>query len=178
MEGGLKVDSKKRMMFILEEDYYFITIKILAILKALDCDVKRFEDHRKLGIIFEFIKDEKNFAFLNKLLKNDQLDLFDNEKAVRIFCESKLNISVIKRVLFFLEKQGMIELSRSKKNSNLDVCLKDTKEFTELINEGVLDSDLNRCMTIKKLIPRLKSLKLDTLQKKVFGYSEVTKWED
>ena len=45
------MDSKKRMMFILEEDYYFITIKILSILKALECDKKPFEDYRKLGII-------------------------------------------------------------------------------------------------------------------------------
>lgn len=178
MMGGVTVDSKKRMMFILEEDYYFITIKILAILKSLECDVKPFEDHRKLGIIFEFVKDEKNMAFLSKLLKNDDLDLFDNEKAVKIFCEAKLNISVIKRVLFFLEKKEMIELCRSKKNSNIDVYLKDTKEFNELINEGVLDTDLNRCTSVKKMIPRLNSLKLDTLQKRVFGYSEVTKWED
>ena len=47
------MNSKKRMMFILEEDYYFITIKLLSILKALNCDIKPFEDYRKLGIIFE-----------------------------------------------------------------------------------------------------------------------------
>lgn len=172
------MDNKKRIMFIMEEDYYFIIIKILSTLKALECDVKPFEDHRKLGILFEFVKDEKNFIFLSKLLEKKNLDLFDNEKVVKIFCESRLDVSVIKRVLFFLEKQGMIELSRSLKNSNIDILLKEVKEFTELINDGVLDEDLKRCIAIKKMIPRLRSLKLDSLQKKIFGYSEVMKWED
>ena len=168
------MNSKKRMMFILEEDYYFITIKILSILTALECD----EDHRKLGIIFEFIKDEKNFNFLQKLLNNKELDLFDNERAIKIFCESKLDVSVIKRVLFFLEKQEMLELSRNIKNSNINVTLKKDEKFIELVNEGILDDDLKRCRMVKKLIPRLRSLKLDTLQTKIFGYNEVEKWED
>ncbi len=172
------MNSKKRMMFILEEDYYFITIKILSILTALECDEKPFEDHRKLGIIFEFIKDEKNFNFLQKLLNNKELDLFDNERAIKIFCESKLDVSVIKRVLFFLEKQEMLELSRNIKNSNINVTLKKDEKFIELVNEGILDDDLKRCRMVKKLIPRLRSLKLDTLQTKIFGYNEVEKWED
>lgn len=45
------MNSKKRMMFILEEDYYFITIKILSILIALECNIKPFEDYRRLAII-------------------------------------------------------------------------------------------------------------------------------
>ena len=166
------------MMFILEEDYYFITIKVLSILSVLECDVKPFEDHRKLGIIFEFIKDEKNFNFLQKLLNNSELDLFDNERAIKIFCESKLDVSVIKRVLFFLEKQEMLELSRNIRNSNINVMLKRVDKFDELVNEGILDDDLERCRMVKRLIPRLRSLKLDTLQTKIFGYNEVEKWED
>lgn len=172
------MDSKKRMMYILEDDYYFITIKILSILNALGCEVKPFEDHRKLGIVFEFIKDEKNFIFLHKLLLNENLDLFDNERAVKIFCESKLNVSVIKRVLFFLEKQEMLELTRSQKNSNINILLIKSNKFLDIIDEDVLSDDMERCMAIKKLIPRLRSLKLVTLQNKIFGYSEVTKWED
>lgn len=95
------MDNKKRMMFILEEDYYYITIKILSILRALECDKKSFHDYRKLGIIFEFIKNDNNFRFLSKILTVEQNDLFDNEVKVKIYCDSKLNVAVFKRVLFF-----------------------------------------------------------------------------
>lgn len=172
------MDDKKRMMFILEEDYYFITIKILSILKALGCDKKPFEDYRKLGIIFEFVKNKDNIEFLKKLIEYKEKDIFDNEKVVRLFCDSRLDVSVIKRVLFFLEKQGMIELTRSKRNSNINVMLIETEDLKNLINQGVFNKDLEHCGMVKKLIPQVKRIKLETLQKKVFGYDEVSKWED
>ena len=172
------MESKKRMMFILEEDYYFITIKLLSILKALDCDKKPFEDCRKLGIVLEAIKSEENIIFLQKLIHHSQLNIFDNDKAIKFFCDSRLDVSVIKRVLFFLEKQNMVELTRSIKNSNINVTLKESEAFNNLIEMKILDEDLNRCFTVRKLIPRIRSLKLETLQKKVFGYDEVSKWED
>ena len=172
------MDSKKRMMFILEEDYYFITIKILSVLKALECDKKPFEDYRKLGIIFEFVKSEDNINFLEKLICNRYDDIFDSERAIKIFCDSRLCVAVIKRILFFLDKKEMIELIRSKKNSNIDVKLKNSAKLEELIDLGILDEDLKRCRKVKCLLPRIRSLKLETLQKKIFGYDEVSKWED
>ncbi|MCW6106303.1 hypothetical protein FDA95_12585 [Clostridium botulinum] len=171
------MNSKKRMMFILEEDYYFITIKILSILKALECEVKPFEDYRRLGIIFEFIKNDTNFYFFNKLIKGKKQDIFDNEKAIKIFCDSKLDVSVIKRVLFFLEKQDIVKLQKNTKRSNVDVLLLNNKNINNLIKSGVLKDDLEKVLVIKRAIKRLRSLKIDTLQTKIFGYSEVTKWE-
>ena len=172
------MDSKKRMMFILEEDYYFITIKLLSILKALDCNKKPFEDYRKLGIVLEAIKSEENIRFLQKLIHHSQLNIFDNDKEIKFFCDSRLNVSIIKRVLFFLEKQNMVELTRSVKNSNIDVTLKESKAFNDLIEMKILDEDLNRCFNVRKLIPRIRCFILETMQKKVFGYDEVSKWED
>ena len=104
--------------------------------------------------------------------------IFDNEKSIKIFCDSKLNVSVIKRVLFFLEKQDMIEMRKNPKNSNIDILLKINDKLRSLIETGLLEEDISRCLTIKKLLPRIRSLKLSTLQEKVFGYNEVTKWED
>lgn len=79
------MDNKKRMMFILEEDYYFITIKLLSILKALDCDKKPFEDYRKLGIVLEAIKSEENIIFLQKLIHHSQLNILIMIKRLSFF---------------------------------------------------------------------------------------------
>lgn len=172
------MNSKKRMMFILEEDYYFITIKLLSILKALDCDKKPFEDYRKLGIILEAVKSEENVIFFHRLINQSEQNIFDNEKTIRFFCDSRLNVSVIKRVLFFLEKQNIVEMTRSLKNSNIDITLKESDAFNILSEMKVLDEDFNRGLTVRKLIPRIRSIKLETLQNKVFGFDEVSKWED
>ena len=170
------MNSKKRMMFILEEDYYFITIKILSILKALECEKKPFEDYTRLAILFELMKDEKDFIFYKKIINQDNRDLFDNERLIKIFCDSKMGESVIKRVLFFLEKQHMVELKKSLKNESIDVLLIENKEFEDLVREGVLNDDLERVLYMKKTINRLRSLKIQTLQTKIFGYDEVKKW--
>ncbi len=172
------MDSKKRMMFILEEDYYFVTIKIISILIALECNIKPFEDYRRLGIIFEFIKDNNNFLFFQKLIKNEKLDIFDNEKAVKIFCDSNLDVAVIKRILFFLEKQNIVGLQKSVKNGSIDVILLHSDQLEKLAYDGILKEDIEKCSMLKRAIPRLRILKLDTLQTKIFGYSEVTRWDD
>ncbi|MBQ4067741.1 MAG: hypothetical protein IJC76_00670 [Lachnospiraceae bacterium] len=172
------MNSKKRMMFILEEDYYFITIKLLSVLVALECDKKNFEDYRKLGIIFEFVKSQENISFFEKLVSQKADSIFDNERAIKLFCDSKLNISVVKRVLFFLEKQGMVELQKSKKGGNIDVLLVVNKEIEGLIKGDILNEDIRRSLIVKKALPKIRSMKLSTLQDKIFGYNEVTKWDD
>lgn len=170
------MDSKKRMMFILEEDYYFITIKLLSILKALECDKKPFTDFRRLGLIFEFVKSRNNLCLFYRLISEGNPDIFDTEKAVKIFCDSKLDISVIKRVLFFLEKQQVVELQKNIKTGNIDVLLLNDERINELLKQDVVNEDFERTYALKKAIRGLRSLKLETLQIKIFGYSEVTKW--
>lgn len=159
-------------MFILEEDYYFITIKILSILIALECYSKPFEDYRKLGLIFEFIKDNSNYSFYKKLMKQEEQSIFDNEKSIRILCDSKLTVAVIKRVLFFLEKQNMIRLEKNLKSGTIDVILIHNDIVDELISEEMFNEDIIKCTFIRKTISRIRSLKLDTLQSKIFGNNE------
>ncbi len=172
------MNSKKRMMFILEEDYYFITIKLLMALKAFECAENPFVDYRKLGIVFEFVKSQGNMIFFEKLLNQKAGNIFDNERAIKLFCDSKLNVSVIKRVLFFLEKQNMIEMKKNEKNGNIDILLKADDKLDELLENDLMKEDICRCLIIKKYLPKIRSLKLSTLQDKVFGYNEVTRWED
>ena len=172
------MDNKKRMMFILEEDYYFITIKLLSVLLALGCDKKPFEDYRKLGVIFEFIKTQENVSFFEKIMSQKADSIFDHERVIKFFCDSKLNVSVIKRILFFLEKQGMVELQKSKKNSHIDVLLIVNKEIEELTKSDMLKEDVKRASIVIKTLPRIRSMKLSTLQERVFGYNEVAKWDD
>lgn len=170
------MDNKKRIMFILEDDYYFITIKLLSILKALECEKKPFADYRKLGLIFEFIKNGNNLCLFYRLINESSLDFFDTEKAVKIFCDSRLDIAVIKRVLFFLEKQQIVELQKNIKTGNIDVLLLKDDIINELLAQDVLKEDFQRAYELKKAIRGLRNLKLETLQTKTFGYSEVTKW--
>lgn len=83
-----------------------------------------------------------------------------------------------KESFIFLGKARYDRNEENPKNSNIDILLKINDKLRSLIETGLLEEDISRCLTIKKLLPRIRSLKLSTLQEKVFGYNEVTKWED
>jgi hypothetical protein len=164
------MNSKKRMMFVLEEDYYFIIIKLLTILIGLDCKKKSFTDYRKLGFIFEFIKANENMNLFDKVFSGEELNLFDNERLLKIFCDSNMDISVIKRVLFFLEKQNIISLEKNNKFSCIDVRLLYNSQINNLLNQDIFDEDIKNVKKIRKAINRVRSIKFETLQTKIFGY--------
>lgn len=174
----IQIDIKKRMMFVLEEDYYFITIKLLTILSGLECNKKTFVDYRKLSLIFEIIKDNKNMELLNKIINKKDLDLFDNEQLLKLFCNSNMNISVFKRILFFLEKQDIVILEKNNRFSCIDVKLLHNEAINDLLKQEIMSDDFKRVKIINKFISRICSLKFESLQTKIFGYSEVSKWED
>lgn len=172
------MDDRKRMMFILEEDYYYVTLKIVSILIALDCDKKILKDYRKLSILLEIIKNKKNYNLIfNKILneKEVKLNKIDTEKVIQIFCNSKFNEPKIKRVLFFLEKNDIIELIRDSKKPLINVRLKNKEVFKEIFKDGYLTDDIERCKNISKKIPRLNYLLLESLYKKI-DEIEVLKW--
>ena len=41
------MNNKKRMMFVFEEDYYYITMKIISILQYMNCINSKLVDYRK-----------------------------------------------------------------------------------------------------------------------------------
>jgi hypothetical protein len=72
----------------------------------------------------------------------------------------------------------MIELRKSLKAGSVDVILIRNDALDELIFKSVLKEDIEKCVFMKKAISRLRSLKLDTLQTKIFGNNEAMKWGD
>lgn len=97
------MDDKKRIMFSIEDDYYFVTIKMLLILHRLDCYKSQFRDYRKLSILFEIIKNDENFNFICRRVSEENLkmDLENVQKSMDIATSTKLNMPLIKRILFF-----------------------------------------------------------------------------
>jgi hypothetical protein len=166
------------MMFILEEDYYFITLKILAILSGLDCTKKSFVDYRKLSVIFQFIRDRKNLDLFDKAINTRNFTLFENERLTKLFCDSNMDINVIKRFLFFLEKQDIVKLEKNNRFSCIDVSLIENNDILNGILKDIVNDDIQRVKRIQRSINRIRSLKFETLQAKIFGYGEVAKWED
>lgn len=172
------MDNKKRMMFVLDEDYYFITIKLLIILKGLNCYKSNFVDHRKLAFIIGFIKEDKNIDLYRKsICISGELTLFDRERLISMYCSGNIDQPIVKKVLFFLEEKGLIHLEKNIKFNCINVRLVKNKELEEVLSSENYQDDMKNVKEIHSGFTRVRSIKYESFIEKVFGDSEVAKWE-
>lgn len=172
------MDSKKRIMFSVEDDYYYITLKIFAILKSLNCDVKPLLDYRKLSILTEIIKDSTNIQLIENTARGTPISLVQREKIVNISCNSKMNLPIIKRVLFFLEKQNLISMNKNPSKGTIDVSLLKSDQLAFMIKDNILSEDIENLNRLLKAIPRIRTLKISTMCEKMQISKEVSFWLD
>ncbi len=172
------MDSKKRIMFSVEDDYYYIVLKIFAILKSLKCDKNSLIDYRKLSILTELIKDSTNIQLIENIAREPTVSLLQREKLVSICCNAKINLPVIKRVLFFLEKQNMITMNKNPSKGTIDVSLLKSEQLEFLIKNDILSEDIQDLNRLVKVIPRTRTLKISTLCEKMQISREVSFWLD
>ncbi len=171
---------KKSIMFIKGEDFYFLAYNILVLLDVLNCieDKRVFRDYRKLSYLIDFISDYK----LNQIIRyystaNKQLNPYDHELLTRAYSNALIRKNQILKLLHFLEKRKLVMLVRDKRNSTLNLYLK--KDFREkkFLNSELFDSEKQNSILLKNLIPRLSSLKFDTLQNTLFEIYGIKTWE-
>lgn len=172
------MDNKKRMMFVLDEDYYFITTKLLIILKSLKCYKNKFIDYRKFAFIIEFIKDSKGIELYKKSVERiDELTILEREELVNKYYNGNINQSIIKKVLFFLEKKELIRLEKNIKFNCIDVLLIKNKNLEEILSSEVFCGDIENVNEIYVNFNRIKTIKYESFIERIFGDSEVSKWE-
>lgn len=172
------MDNKKRMMFSIDEDYYFISIKILIILGELKCYTTKLVDYRKLALIIEFIKNKENFELFKELFLNDKKETIQkNKQILNIYFNASLNEPLIKKIILFLERKGLLELEKHNKFKSLDVKFIKNRKLENFLSELIFDEDRERIVYIKNNLDRVKSIKYDTFIEKIFGSGEVSKWD-
>jgi len=171
------MDSKKRMMFVLDDDYYFITIKLLIVLIQLDCYKKQFVDYKKLAFIIAFMKENKDLYLFNKSISEyNNLDILEKERLVNIYYRGNMDQPIIKRILFFLQKKELIKLQKNPKYGSVDVSLIKNKNAYEILSSVEMVNDIEKIQCILKSFNRVKTIKYDTFIERIFGSSEVSKW--
>lgn len=172
------MNNKKRMMYVYEEDFNYLTYKILLILKVLNCSEKQLVDYRKLAYIIEFEKSEESMIlFRRSVNKQNKLDAIDKEKLLNLYFKGKIAEKNIRKLLFAIEKKGIINLNKNNKYGSVDVSLNSSKIINEIVDNESFIEDREKVSAIKKEMPNIKGIKFSTFFNKVFGNDEVSKWE-
>lgn len=172
------MDNKKRMMFVLDEDYYYVTLKILSILYFISGFNKKFVDYKKISFIIEFCKSDYRLKLYEKALSNRNMDILEHEELTAIYCNANLNDSMIQRVLYFLEKQSIIHMTKNDRFSCINLELVKSVELKSIFDSNILASEYKNINIIKYNMTRIASYKFDTFISKIYSKNEVEKWED
>ncbi len=172
-----KIENKKRIMYMSGEDFYFFTYNILLILKELGCtDGRVFKDYRKLPYVVDVISDQH---LLNILKRNNFGRIkspVDRRHLISSYTNCKIKTSEYLKLLFSLEKKGLIKLSSSKKSSQIDVSLNKESIAREFFKSEFFDKERENISTLKSEVQRMSSINFDTLIDKLYTAEADHKW--
>ncbi len=168
---------KKRLMFVKGEDFYFLTYNIYIFLDFLNCnsESERFRDYRKLAFIIDFIADTN----LTNVMRKDSLhyNINDRDLLNRSYANGLIRLNEILKLLFALEKHKIVTLFKDPSGSTLDVFLNKEHTPPDFLDEELFKIEKQNVAKIKAYIPKVKSLKLDTLLSKLYYNYGIKQWE-
>ncbi|MCP1359067.1 hypothetical protein [Aneurinibacillus migulanus] len=175
-----KLEVKKKLMFSKEEDYYFITYNVLIFLSTIGCteEKQKFIDYTKLSYIIPFIS---NNNLINLLLKYEQLKRKPSKEEIEIlqevYLKSRLKLKLLTSILFALEHNEVIGLSKNEKRNCIDIWLKKDNISEVLLNSSLFKIEVESSLKIKKKFPYLKKLTVKKLLEDLFSSKGVRVWE-
>jgi hypothetical protein len=172
------INVKKRLMFVKGEDFYFLSYNILIILDLLGCysSIKKFKDYRKLAFLIDFVADYNLANIISRNENHNQLNSLDRELLMRTYSNGMIRLNQIIRLLFTLEKRGLIQLEKDATSSIVDVSLQKQMIPENLFDTELFQSELNNSIFLKNNIKRLSSLTLETTLQKLFDNYGITRW--
>ncbi|MEN8908284.1 MAG: hypothetical protein ABF289_20200 [Clostridiales bacterium] len=175
------LNVKKKIMYIIDEDYNYLAYNILLILNCLKCysETKMFVSYMKLPYIINFISSEFSTNLFIRLFNNSSKNLnhIEYENLFKIYTKSKMTNNHIKRLIFSLKEKKIVDFKKDR-FSSIGVFLNNNKNLSGILKNSIFYDEKNRINELKEAFPRIKSIKYNTFVKKVFIDNGVGKWED
>lgn len=171
------VEVKKRIMFHLEDDYYFITYHILLFLKIIGCNSSsnRLKDYSKLCYILPFISNDLHLRILTKQNDNEMPFSEDRKMLREIYLKSRLKRNLVSSIVFALHRKELVCLEKRSNSTAIDIWLNERSDLT-FLTTNFYDYESENIRAFRRLHPRIKILTTETLLKKLYTEKGVTVW--
>ncbi len=162
-----KESAKKRIMFIQNEDYNFLTYNILIFLNTLGCTSKdkTFRDFKKIAYLIEFIA---NTSDINSYTPNE-LKI--------IYSRAQLKKQLISHLLVVLKNRKFIGLNINSTHKSFDLwVLKDNLPL-DFFDKQLFKKEIENINGLKQLAYSLKTVPVKDLVYNIFTKNNVITWE-
>lgn len=168
--------AKKRMMYLSGEDFYLFCYSMFVVLDVLGCHSGRvFRDYRKLAFLVNILNDEKLIYILTSD-QSDEVNPYDQEYLYNSYSNGLMKRSEILKLIFTLEKKGFVTLTRGKKNQEINVSLEKGNIPVAFFDKNVFSSEYDHVKKIKKSVPKLNTLTLETMLNKIYTDKGIKTW--
>ncbi len=167
---------KKRIMFATVDDFYFLTYAILITLDASGCKKGRFlKDYRKLGFLIEFTTDERLLRILEHPV-GKRLSRLDNEHLFKSYTNGLGRRSEVLKILFRLEKSGLVILRKGDTHSLVDVSLSNDVP-AEFFDKSIFAQEYSNVGRLALAVKQLTRLTLSTTLSKMYEVRGIKTWD-
>lgn len=165
-------------MFSKGDDFYFLSYNILVLLYGLGClsDKRVFKDYRKLAFLIDFISSRELVVTIKR--SGMIVNPIDRELLTRAYADGLLRLNQIIRLLFTLEKKGLIILQRQPDKDTIDVSLKKEAVQDVFFDKELFKLELSNLKSLSETVQRITSLTLDTLLNKLFDNHGIKTWAE
>ena len=168
--------TKKKLMYLSGEDFYFFCYSIFIILDSLQCvNGSIFKDYRKLAFLINIINDEKLIYIISKV-GDAQLNPVDIEHLFSSYSSALIKRGEILKLLFTLENRGYLTLEKGTEDTVIDLSLNKEILPVDFFDKEMFSAEYRNTQIIRRCIPRLKVLKLETMLTRIYEKNGVKTW--
>lgn len=168
--------AKKRLMFSIAEDSYFLTYNIILILGLLNCfNNKYLKDLNKIALLVTIIEKNQNIDVIKKILENKDINYSDKEILFDMYYNSKLRIRSVTSIIFSLDKQGLVNVRKSGKT--IDISLANSDIYKKFINENLFQDDIKVYKEVFTRVNKIKCIVSDTFNDIIFKGIKEEIWD-
>jgi hypothetical protein len=170
---------KKRLMFLKGEDLYFLAYNTIVLLQGLSCisKDKPLFDYSKIALLIDFVADSRLARVITTSPKNSYI-LSESDKHIlqSSYTEGLMRRHIVARLIFALEKRGILSLEINKEKEIISVFLKEKGLPHDFFNTNLYETEFENIVTVKKYLPTIRTMKLETMITRLYTDNGVLTW--
>lgn len=169
---------KKRLMFVNNEDFYFLVYNIVILLNELGCiENTTFVDHRKLAFLVDFVANPALINILiNQIGRNKPLNPRDKQQLIQAYSNGAERINIVTRLVYALQTKKIFNIYADSNKQFVRISLN-----KETIPSVFIQNDIYKLerLNVKKMltyVSRIRTLNFRTMLVKLFENNGVSIW--
>lgn len=174
---NFKEKSKKRMMYLVEEDFYFLTYNAILILNFFKCvsAESAFKDYRKIAYLIDFVAN-KNLS--NCLAISGSSNVTVKDMLVQSYAVSVARSALLDRIAYALEKRGILTIIADEEKRRVDWVLNIGNLPKDYFSNSFFKTEEENLLILKKHFSTVRTATLKATLKKLYHNHGVSTWQD